>query len=64
MIVEQLSQADIPVSIRIQLIQATVKALHSHVQHAYRKDDVRLMRRITVWNGLWHMHLMLCNSEP
>jgi transposase len=48
MIVEQLSQEDIPVSIRIQLSQATVKALHTHLQHAYRKDDVRLVRRITV----------------
>lgn len=48
MIVEQLSQEDIPVSIRIQLSQATVKALHTHLQHAYRKDDMRLVRRITV----------------
>lgn len=35
-------------SIRIQLSRATVKALHSHLQDAYRKDDVRLVRRITV----------------
>jgi transposase len=35
-------------SIRIQLSHATVKALHSCLQHAYRKDDVRLVRRITV----------------
>src|SRR5512145_1560173 len=34
--------------IRIQLNRTTVKALHSHLQYAYRKDDVRLVRRITV----------------
>jgi transposase len=34
--------------IRIQLSHATAKALHSCLQHAYRKDDVRLVRRITV----------------
>jgi transposase len=35
-------------SIRIQLSQATVKALHTRLQQAYQKDDVRLVRRITV----------------
>ena len=35
-------------SIRIHLSAATVKALHSRLQHAYRKDDVRLVRRTTV----------------
>ena len=35
-------------SIRIQLSRATVKDLHSRLQHAYRRDDVRLVRRITV----------------
>lgn len=35
-------------SIRIQLSHATVKALHSRLQDAYRKDDVRLVRRISV----------------
>jgi transposase len=34
--------------IRIQLCSATVKALHSRLQHAYRKDEVRLVRRIPV----------------
>jgi transposase len=34
--------------LRIQLNRTTVKALHSHLQQAYRKDDVRLVRRITV----------------
>jgi hypothetical protein len=36
------------VSIRIQLSHATVKDLHSRLQHAYRRDDVRLVRRTTV----------------
>jgi len=36
------------VCIRIQLSRATVKDLHSRLQHAYRKDDVRLVRRTTV----------------
>jgi transposase len=35
-------------SIRIRLNRTTVKALHSHLQYAYRKDDVRLVRRLTV----------------
>ncbi len=35
-------------SMRIQLSRATVKDLHSGLQHAYRRDDVRLVRRITV----------------
>ncbi len=34
--------------IRIQLCQATVKALQTRLQDAYRKDDVCLVRRITV----------------
>jgi len=36
------------VSIRIQRSHATVKDLHNRLQHAYRRDDVRLVRRITV----------------
>ena len=39
---------DTPVSIRIQLSHATVKGLHSRLQHAYERDDVRLVRRLTV----------------
>src|SRR6266853_4874156 len=35
-------------SMRIQRSRATVKDLHSGLQHAYRRDDVRLVRRITV----------------
>ena len=34
--------------IRIQLGRATVKDLHSRLQHAYQRDDVRLVRRLTV----------------
>jgi transposase len=37
-----------PVSIRIQASNATVKALHTRLQDAYRRDDVRLVRRISV----------------
>jgi transposase len=37
-----------PVCIRIQRSRATVKELHSRLQHAYQRDDVRLVRRITV----------------
>jgi hypothetical protein len=37
-----------PVCIRIQLSRATVKDLHSRLQHAYRHDDVRVVRRTTV----------------
>src|SRR5713101_1281316 len=45
---ETTHEEDTPVSIRIQLSRATVKDLHSRLQHAYRRDDVRLVRRITV----------------
>jgi transposase len=41
-------EEDTPVCIRIQLSRATVKALHSRLQHAYQRDDVRLVRRTTV----------------
>jgi transposase len=41
-------QEDPPVCLRIQLSRATVKELHSRLQHAYQRDDVRLVRRITV----------------
>ena len=34
--------------IRIQLSRTTVKDLHSCLQHAYQRDDVRLVRRTTV----------------
>jgi transposase len=36
------------VCLRIQLSRATVKDLHSRLQHAYQRDEVRLVRRITV----------------
>jgi transposase len=37
-----------PVSMRIQAGNATIKALHTRLQDAYRRDDVRLVRRISV----------------
>jgi len=36
------------VCMRIQLSRATVKDLHLRLQHAYQRDDVRLVRRTTV----------------
>jgi transposase len=41
-------EEDTPVCIRIQLSRTTVKDLHSRLQYAYQRDDVRLVRRITV----------------
>jgi transposase len=46
-----------PVCIRIQLSHATVKELHSHLQHAYQRDDVRLVRRTTVLLDLLVHHV-------
>ena len=46
-----------PVRIRIQLSRATVKDLHSRLQHAYQRDDVRLVRRITVLIDLLVHHV-------
>jgi transposase len=43
--------------IRIQLSSATVKALQSRLQHAYRKDEVRFVRRITVLLDLLVHHV-------
>src|SRR6266850_7407359 len=41
-------EEDTRVSIRIQLSRVTVKDLHSRLQYAYQRDDVRLVRRTTV----------------
>jgi hypothetical protein len=41
-------EEETPVCLRRQLSRATVKELHSRLQHAYQRDDVRLVRRITV----------------
>ena len=46
-----------PVCIRIQLSRVTVKDLHSRLQHAYRRDDVRLVRRTTVLIDLLVHHV-------
>ena len=43
-------------SIRIQLSQATVKALQTRLQQAYQKDDVRLVRRVNVLLDLLVRH--------
>jgi transposase len=45
------------VCIRIQLCRATVKDLHSRLQYAYQRDEVRLVRRITVLIDLLVHHL-------
>ena len=42
------AQEDTPVSLRIQVSAATVKALYNRWQQAYLKDAVRLVRRTTV----------------
>jgi transposase len=41
-------QEDTPVRLRIQVSSATAKALHTKLQQAYLKDDMRLVRRTTV----------------
>ena len=48
---------DTPVCLRIQLSRTTVKDLHSRLQHAYQRDDVRLVRRITVLLDLLVHHV-------
>src|SRR5438132_12633897 len=50
-------EEDTPVCIRIQLSHATVKDLHSRLQHAYQRDDVRLVRRTTVLIDLLVHHV-------
>jgi transposase len=45
------------VGIRIQLSRATIKDLHSSLQHAYRRKDVRLVRRTTVLIDLLVHHV-------
>jgi hypothetical protein len=42
---------------RIQLSRATVKDLHLRLQHAYQRDDVRLVRRTTVLIDLLAHHV-------
>ena len=56
---------DTPVCLRIQLSRATVKELHSRLQHAYQRDDVRLVRRTTVLLDLLIHHVpveVLCKQ--
>ena len=54
---KQPDEEDTPVCIRIQLSRATVKDLHSRLQHAYQRDDVRLVRRTTVLLDLLVHHV-------
>jgi hypothetical protein len=49
-------EEDTPVRIRIQLSRATVKDLLRRLQHTYQRDDVRLVRRITVLINLLVHH--------
>jgi len=53
------AQEDTPVSLRIQVSSATVKALHARLQQAYLKDEVRLVRRTTVLLDLLVHHVPL-----
>src|SRR5215470_7582743 len=53
------AQEDTPVSLRIQVSAATVKALHARLQQAYLKDDVRLVRRTTVLLDLLVHHVSM-----
>ena len=53
------AQEDTPVSIRIQLSAATVKALHAKLHQAYLRDDVRLVRRTTVLIDLLVHHVAM-----
>jgi transposase len=50
-------EEDTPVCLRIQLSRATVKDLHTRLQHAYQRDDVRLVRRITMLLDLLVHHV-------
>src|SRR5712691_12754878 len=50
-------EEETPVCLRIQLSRATVKELHSRLQHAYQRDDVRLVRRTTVLLDLLVHHV-------
>ena len=53
------AQEDTPVSLRIQVSAATVKALHAKLQQAHLKDDVRLVRRTTVLIDLLGHHVAM-----
>ena len=50
-------QEDTPVGRRIQGRNATVNALQNRRQQAYRKDDVRVVRRTTVGIDLLVHHV-------
>jgi transposase len=50
-------EEETPVCLRIQLSRATVKELHRRLQHAYQRDDVRWVRRLTVLLDLLVHHV-------
>src|SRR5262244_2146723 len=45
-------EEDTPVRLRIPRRRATVQDLSSRLQHASQRDDVRVVRRLTVWIDL------------
>jgi transposase len=45
---QRTQEKDTPLCIRIPRSRATIKDLHHRLQHAYRRDAARLVRRITV----------------
>src|SRR5215475_7648320 len=45
------------VGLRIQRSRATVQELHCRRQHAYQRDEVRVVRRPTVWRDLLGHHV-------
>src|SRR5437870_12398845 len=49
---QTIQEENTPVSLRIQASNATVKALQTRLQDAYRRDDVRLVRRLSVLRDL------------
>jgi transposase len=49
-------EEETPVCLRIQRSRATVKELHRRLQHAYQRDDGRLVRRTTVLLALLVHH--------
>jgi transposase len=50
-------EEETPVCLRLQLSRATIKDLYNRLQHAYRHDDVRLVRRTTVLIDLLVHHV-------
>ena len=49
-------EEETPVCLRLQLSRATVKERHRRLQHAYHRDEGRLVRRSPVWRALLVYH--------